>query len=124
MKIALFAPKEDFITFTKKVNYLVDDLIVVDQYDSPTVFLNRDNDKIYSALWVATNGAKGMEMVIELQGKLPTAHVVWESDDEYFALTAYELHPSCFLKKNDKSEYVITAITNIKKGERYAVGVV
>ena len=124
MKIALFAPKEDFIAFTKKVNYLVDDLIVVDQYDSPTVFLNRDNDKIYSALWVATNGAKGMEMVIELQVKLPKSHVVWESDDQNFALTAYELHPSCFLYKKGESESVITAITNIKRGKHHAIGVV
>ena len=65
-----------------------------------------------------------MEMVIELQEKLPKSHVVWESDDEYFALTAYELHPACFLKKNDESEYVITAITNIQRGKYHAIGIV
>ena len=119
MKIALFAPKEDFITFTKKVNYLVDDLIVVDQYDSPTAFLNRDNNKIYSALWVATGGAKGMEMVIELQEKSPNAHVIWESDDQNFALTACELHPAYFLYKKSNAESIITAIANIQRGKRH-----
>ena len=116
MKISLFASKEDYIAFTKKVNYLVDELIVVDQYDSPIAFLNRDTNKIYSALWVATNGAKGIEMVIELQRKLPKSHVVWESDDQNFALTAYELHPAYFLYKKGS---VITAINNIKRWYHY-----
>ena len=97
MHIALFTPKENFITITKKINSAVDDFIFVDQFDTPIQLIKSITNLIYDALWVPTDGAKGMEMVILLKRHFPDIPLIWESEDKKFALIAYELQVPYFL---------------------------
>ena len=114
MRLALFAPEDEKITFTNKINLSVDDFIIVDQFSNNNNFAVAQTHTNYDALWVATDGAKGMEIVIYLKETNPHIPVIWESEDEMFSLVAYNLKVSSFLLKNAGYQELTKAIDRIK----------
>ena len=114
MRIALFTPKDEVVFFIKKVNLAVDDFIFVDQFEQVIDFLDSKQSATYDVLWVATDGAKGMEIAISLKEHISNIPLVWESEDELFAVIAYDLNIENFLLKGNNINEISKTIKQIE----------
>ena len=64
----------------------------------------------YDIVVVALNGAQGMELVLEYSRTFDDTHVIWITDDPYFAGTAIRQHIYDFIERPYDSERLKGAI--------------
>ena len=76
---------------------------VIDVYRDP---LNGHNhfEYEYDIVIVALNGAQGMELVLEYSRRFDDTHIIWITDDPYFAGTAIRRHIYDFIERPYDSE--------------------
>ena len=53
----------------------------------------------YDVVIVALNGAQGMELVLEYSRRFDDTHIIWITDDPYFAGTAIRQHIYDFIER-------------------------
>ena len=69
----------------------------------------------YHAVVIAMTGAKGLEAAIQAKRLAPEVPLVWWSDDENFALIAYQLRIPAFLPTDCSDQELYEAIKSITK---------
>ena len=69
----------------------------------------------YHAVVVAMTGAKGLEAAIQAKRLAPETPLVWWSDDENFALIAYQLRIPAFLSIDCSDQEIYEAMESIRK---------
>lgn len=69
----------------------------------------------YHAVVIAMTGARGLEAAIQAKQLAPEVPLVWWSDDENFALIAYQLHIPAFLSIDCSDQELYEAMESIRK---------
>lgn len=69
----------------------------------------------YHAVVIAMTGARGLEAAIQVKQLAPEVPLVWWSDDENFALIAYQLHIPAFLSIDCSDQELYEAMEPIRK---------
>ena len=69
----------------------------------------------YHAVVIAMTGARGLEAAIQAKQLAPEVPLVWWSDDENFALIAYQLHIPAFLSIDCSDQELYEAMAPIRK---------
>ena len=64
----------------------------------------------YDVVVVALNGAQGMEFVLEHNRRFDDTHIIWITDDPYFAGTAIRQHINEFIERPYDNERLKAAI--------------
>lgn len=64
----------------------------------------------YDIVVVALNGAQGMELVLEYSRRFDDTHIIWITDDPYFAGTAIRQHIYDFIERPYDTERLKNAV--------------
>ncbi len=86
----------------------------IDEYNDMETFLKLPSLELYDGVFIAFDGAKGMEAVVQARERSEKLAVVWISDDTQFGLTAFSLRVAAFLMKGCRQEQFAKALERIQ----------
>lgn len=116
MLIALCAPFMEADLLEEKIRSAAGQRnLRFDEYNDMEAFFKLPNAELYDGVFIAFDGAKGMEAVVQARERLNKLAVVWISDDAQFGLTAFSLQVAAFLVKGCKQEQLAKALERIKE---------
>jgi DNA-binding NarL/FixJ family response regulator len=117
MKIALCTELRNVEWFESRLRSLFegDGQLVIDELWNEKQLSQALRRSRYHAVVIAMTGARGLEAAIQAKQLAPEVPLVWWSDDENFALIAYQLHIPAFLSIDCSDQELYEAIKPITK---------
>ena len=117
MKIALCTELRNVEWFESRLRSLLDGdgQLAIDELWNENQLTQALRRSRYHAVVIAMTGAKGLEAVIQAKRLAPETPLVWWSDDENFALIAYQLHIPAFLSIDCSDQELYEAMESIRK---------
>ena len=117
MKIALCTELRNVEWFESRLRSLFDGdgQLVIDELWNEKQLSQALRRSRYHAAVIAMTGARGLEAVIQAKRLAPETPLVWWSDDENFALIAYQLHIPAFLSIDCSDQELYEAMESIRK---------
>ena len=114
MKIALCTELRNAEWFEQTaLPFAGDGQLVIDELWNENDYLRRGG--AYHAVVIAMTGARGLEAAIQAKQLAPETPLVWWSDDENFALIAYQLRIPAFLSIDCSDQELYEAMEPIRK---------
>ncbi|MBS6773335.1 MAG: hypothetical protein KH240_12350 [Faecalibacterium prausnitzii] len=117
MKIALCTELRNVEWFESRLRFLFDGdgQLAIDELWNENQLAQALRRSRYHAVVIAMTGAKGLEAAIQAKRLAPETPLVWWSDDENFALIAYQLHIPAFLSIDCSDQELYEAMAPIRK---------
>jgi DNA-binding NarL/FixJ family response regulator len=117
MKIALCTELRNVEWFESRLRSLFDGdgQLAIDELWNENQLAQALRRSRYHAVVIAMTGAKGLEAAIQAKRLAPETPLVWWSDDENFALIAYQLHIPAFLSIDCSDQELYEAMEPIRK---------
>ena len=117
MKIALCTELRNVEWFESRLRSLFDGdgQLAIDELWNENQLAQALRRSRYHAVVIAMTGAKGLEAVIQAKRLASETPLVWWSDDENFALIAYQLHIPAFLSIDCSDQELYEAMESIRK---------
>ena len=117
MKIALCTELRNVEWFESRLRSLFDGdgQLAIDELWNENQLAQALRRSRYHAVVIAMTGAKGLEAVIQAKRLAPEVPLVWWSDDENFALIAYQLRIPAFLSIDCSDQELYEAMESIRK---------
>jgi DNA-binding NarL/FixJ family response regulator len=117
MKIALCTELRNAEWFESRLRSLFDGdgQLVIDELWNEKQLSQALRRSRYHAVVIAMTGARGLEAAIQAKQLAPETPLVWWSDDENFALIAYQLRIPAFLSIDCSDQELYEAMEPIRK---------
>ena len=117
MKIALCTELRNMEWFESRLRSLFDGdgQLAIDELWNENQLAQALRRSRYHAVVIAMTGARGLEAVIQAKQLAPETPLVWWSDDENFALIAYQLRIPAFISIYCFDQDLYDAMESIRK---------
>ena len=118
MKIVLCVEKQDAEYLKQRIAFDESVGCTIDMFHDSQELLKAKTLDSCQVVWIALDGAAGMETVIALKERFPLLPIVWMSEDKFFAATAYNLKVAYFLHKNCTADEIAKALKEVDTERR------